>query len=1667
MGGLFGGDLRFNVGFSQGSNIHFGFSYRGGRVPNDLWVGLSLSRKKTNALDFIRAFEGFSPEDLKRQIVLHLRALGISVEPRMKEDERRRVKQRQISRKQRRDTKFFLLEYENQSDSIYDDDYIPLEDESQTSGAYGGATHFRAARAIRHGLSFTQSTLTRVLLGKLVETYSFYQSYQSAMSIYRSTKRKADIRIHDLRRAALQYLRAMMGKQYITGAIESCLAGFFSLIFGQHESLIYENQGALDGLDEVSVPMLFLSSLPFMGGKDASKGRFENALHNYRRTGGTLDKSRFLFSLYEYIEWLMEVGTQAFQKKSLKPFFHTSGSYREWYLASRDLVAKKNLMVLNCTDTSFSDYLAAVHKRIDEGEQIIVRLKGGRSPLHMTAIRLVDELRAILSAREIRELARLTKRPPFYLGLYGPPGIGKTVILDEIFAYYAALRGQAYDKSRKFSMNASDKFASGLRSDHKYFVLDDIGSINRDVDGPAAAAFIRLFMEFANVTAPATNQAALEDKGTIFARPEVVIATTNDTNYGTSGVAAFPQAFFRRLRYSLVLSVKKAYRSDPDTNQLSARKAADARTRDLHEFTVYEYVLKARSAEVGTESNMPMIQKKMLLDHVDDQQFFWWLRGAMQEHIDINYRLKEVDEELENATICGACGLLTVRCRCLQEPTEEERARLPREDEEDSVISLLPGMHPNDYETDASSLESCPDTRPRFGGDTIFKLLKRDRPEAGLHFEEQGSCASRASQSVRDIANRFAAFGHSLVDWGSFAREAWKLYHIEYGCVLEVRKLMATFITMYLVNGQDPVPQTYSTSGMTSKQVYGWLKAQGMEERLPLDYADQGLSISAMHTLLQELDRGAPRDVYRAQTQGALELTSGARNYPFASALNRLRKNVVPLEVYWQSGEGGSVSALGLVGPWVLTVGHAFPGAGPWNVVLGDVGAQQDINVTRVYPTGYYDLVVFSTPRSFKDITMFFPTRLGAVENFDVFPLFLRDHFAHPKAPGVARVQPPDAPGGAVPVLYVPTASQPGDCGSPYVVQVGNNLAIVGIHRAFVSNPLTKGRSAIATLIDKGSPLGGLELSNMLLSEAPRLLLEKNGLGQCPNRAFTPDVFHKKSYVHFRAGGLDRFPNHFRPLGTIEFGIPRMGSKLETTPLCGLVPPTDRVVPDLKPGIKNGEYVNYFNNRVDAMCDRQAHIPNELLDLATTRVTARFQRVFDAVPRLAPLSDLEALNGLDGVRFVDAFKVKTGKGLPERGPKTDLYVEIDGQRQFTEKGARTTAFVLEHLVRGVNPGIIGDFVLKDEPLKVGKDARVFTPLPAPFNHLLRRAFLLVAKVIQENSDVLGVAIGVNARSAEWADRYHRHQSFPHHVFYDFKSFDLSHSRWIMVCAHRLLMACAHTLYGRWGDIGGYPWSLVAARLLATVAHPVYNVLNTIFQAEGTLGSGVAITTLDNSLIQLIILECLWIKFHLNKRGLSVSAENVATIPSFEQHNTIDTYGDDGMVSTTEGGFNLAFFISTAEEWNLVITDPDKREVPRDVFPVEDWSFLKRGFVYKAHTEVWAPLEIKSVYKLLNLWVVPDDLPLMDAVIRRCREAAEHLAYIETQEARLLEETMHAALVSLYGTRATGEYFPLRSSILEKYSGDFHPSYARWNVVRRRFPNKTLVAGIAAWYSWQG
>jgi hypothetical protein len=380
-----------------------------------------------------------------------------------------------------------------------------------------------------------------------------------------------------------------------------------------------------------------------------------------------------------------------------------------------------------------------------------------------------------------------------------------------------------------------------------------------------------------------------------------------------------------------------------------------------------------------------------------------------------------------------------------------------------------------------------------------------------------------------------------------------------------------------------------------------------------------------------------------------------------------------------------------------------------------------------------------------------------------------------------------------------------------------------------------------------------------------------------------------------------------------------------------------------------------------SLFNHAASIPPHL-ELAVELVKRRYVRILERYPKTHPLTEATSLNGLDGVRFVDKIKQKTGSGLPLRGPKTDLLIGGTPEcLSYTAVGRKSVQFVADELMAGNNPGIVFDLQYKDEVKKAEKPIRTFAACPAVYNELMRRGFLQSVKYLQENYLLSGISIGVDCKSKQWGNIHDKHLHFPHHFLFDFAKFDKSHSSEVLRAACSVLLSCMATVFLPDSTICGYPVLPLMAAGMSLLCTPIYVFFDSVFMVTASLASGLFLTAHINSIIQELYLTCAWIEFWGKHR---VEEEMSKGVDSFLGRCCKDSLGDDGMVSTLEPGFNLAFFSRFCSTFGVVVTAPDKTTNFPDNFPVQSWNFLKRGFLPKDGV-VWAPIEEESILKNLN------------------------------------------------------------------------------------------------------
>lgn len=161
------------------------------------------------------------------------------------------------------------------------------------------------------------------------------------------------------------------------------------------------------------------------------------------------------------------------------------------------------------------------------------------------------------------------ERPePFFILFTGPPGVGKSALTMHTIQGVAS-KAFDYGKSLDDGMcpamvwapNQSESFDSGYHSQPIVYI-DDFGA-----DSEANKVFIPKMINWINTMPHVTNQAAVEDKGNIMFTPELVVATSNITEFATlSSTLKCPDALIRRLHFPVYVECRRAFRKEDCTS---------------------------------------------------------------------------------------------------------------------------------------------------------------------------------------------------------------------------------------------------------------------------------------------------------------------------------------------------------------------------------------------------------------------------------------------------------------------------------------------------------------------------------------------------------------------------------------------------------------------------------------------------------------------------------------------------------------------------------------------------------------------------------------------------------------------------------------------------------------------------------------------------------------------------------------------------------------------------------------------------------------------------------------------------------------------------------------------------------------------------------------------
>lgn len=513
-----------------------------------------------------------------------------------------------------------------------------------------------------------------------------------------------------------------------------------------------------------------------------------------------------------------------------------------------------------------------------------------------------------------------------------------------------------------------------------------------------------------------------------------------------------------------------------------------------------------------------------------------------------------------------------------------------------------------------------------------------------------------------------------------------------------------------------------------------------------------------------------------------------------------------------------------------------------------------------------------------------------------------------------------------------------GDSGSPLFMESPCGFILIGIHAS--GNPVTQ--NVRATYID-ASYFEQLE-SEIIGGDIQR----PDGVGD----------LHKKSVFRYIDSGRCHVYGSFQQL--------RVGGKSRVGPtLCrDFFLARGYTVNAFTPNLRS--YVPWRIAALDLVNPNYNYDPyvmnvainGYLHDILNTKIDLK---------DVHPYDQFTAINGAAGVAYVDRINCSTSAGYPYRRSKKYYldYLPPEGELldpvEVTPEVQERIDSMYETYCRGerVNPIFIAH--LKDEPVSSSKLARgkvrVFAGAPFDWSILVRKYFLPMIRLIQNNPAIFECAVGITAQSTQWDELY---KYLTHHgpttiVAGDFAAFDKQMCLLAMDGAFEILIHIAKIS-------GNYTEEdlKVMRGIKQDTIQPFMDYNGDLVQFFATNPSGHPLTVILNSMVNCIYMRYVYFVLHPLK-----------TVVDFQSNVNLSTYGDDNIMNISKSitWFNHTSISEAFNDISIEYTMPDKDSESVPYLHILDASYLKRKWIYNEHLgKMVCPLDHASINRTLTTWV---------------------------------------------------------------------------------------------------
>lgn len=1213
------------------------------------------------------------------------------------------------------------------------------------------------------------------------------------------------------------------------------------------------------------------------------------------------------------VEFVKRIG-QVWRTGKLDSFFHSADTYGVWEEKFQKL-KRWSMVSTNPEPHGFSyfQYIAELNDAIETGRAIYkAQIAQGVAP-HHSVKKWVNELELISALELTKRSAQTTRMAPFGVLVYGLSSIAKSQFTDLLFHYYGNLFDRPTDPEYRYVRNPADPYWTNFNTSKWCIHLDDIAFLKPNITSQGDPSILEMLQIFNNIPFVPV-QADLADKGRTPCRAELVTASTNQLDLNASAYFNCPLAVQRRMPYVIKLSVKSEYRQH-DSHMIDPQLMT---SNGDGVYPDYWDVVVCRVTPHKGDPNMACLTESERYHSI--YEFLKDFGENCRQHKMNQLQAMAGSEYTRNISVCKKCMIPTIKCDCL-----EEQATVQEE-----LVALAP-WRTTRRSTTRRVLDKC------------YELIYTPYVLFCIWLLSLRIMHLALSNSIlRPIVLRYLMPHIPLRQQGT----VWERYftHPKQHIALAALSTACVCVSMY----------AYSVMSEKEKQeVQASEDQKNPEEQRPSEKDDH---------VDQQFKKEKAQNVWYNDSihieEFHVPVASRSHIADYDKFTEILSRNVARVQIRNGTGKVVTTSVVFIKGNYALINNHALKGTiddymftlifAPRKGVTPNFQAR----VTQINRMPTQDLAVVHVPGCppRADITKYWAQSSLSQSVDGSYVMRTNDGEIIVKRVRSIEYWPSiqlNMESGHVAAYMgvVDEPSQVGDCGSPLVVRTSFGPTICGIHVA------GKDRRVSALVVEKSF----LELSVTLLERQTGFMaFEPNP--PLIGSTLAPRTLDQTIHANCTLRWIEEGSAHI--YGTLSGFRTRPRSKVMETSIKKDVETAFQVELDYgKPVMAGWEP---WHNNVKHMVSNDTKMNENILDECAKAFLADISKAFgDKELNLHVLTNRQAVNGIEGVKFIDKINRNSSMGFPWNTKKTNYLVPLnDGTTDvdFPEEIWGRVDNIIEnyHNNRRASPVFTGS--LKDIPTSRAhidvKKTRMFAAAPVDWSIVVRKYLLSFTKLVQENMYIFEAAPGTVTQSIQWTNHYNYVTQFgkDRMVAGDYSAYDKRMQALIILKAFWIIEQ-VHIQQG---------WTKSACQIIQGIAYDTafsfVDFNGTLLEFFGTNPSGHPLTVIINSLV-----NSLYMRYSYVVLNPAMEAK------TFKQNVALLTYGDDNMagVSTAAPWFNHTAISAVLAEIGVVYTMADKESESVPFISIDDTSFLKRKWVWCEELgAMLAPLEKNSILKSL-------------------------------------------------------------------------------------------------------